>query len=61
MGSLIIKIVSNGSFDNSRLKFLQDEIRKVLGLHMSVDIQFTEKIPLTMTGKFRVTISNIRV
>ena len=59
LDNLVIKIIKNGSFNNGRLKFLQDEARNVLGQNINIDIQFVDEIPLTATGKFRVTISEI--
>ena len=57
--SIIIKIVKDDLFDNRRLEFVQHEIRNVLGQNINIDIQFVDEIPLTATGKFRVTISEI--
>lgn len=57
--NLLIKIVRNGSFDNGRLRFLQDEIYKVLGRNINIDIQFVNDIQLSKTGKFRVTVSEL--
>jgi len=57
---LVVKIVRSGSFQQSRLEFLQDEIRKVVGQSIRMDLQFVDEIPLTKTGKFRVTVSNIK-
>jgi phenylacetate-CoA ligase len=59
LDNLAIKIVKNGLSDNGQLNFLQDEIKRVLGQRMNIDIQFVDEIPLTKSGKFRVTISNI--
>ena len=59
LDKLIIKIVRNGLFNNGRLKFLQDEVRNVLGQNINIDIQFVNEILLTRTGKFRVTVSEL--
>ena len=41
------------------LAFCLAEIRKVLGSDMNITVQVVDDIPLTMTGKYRVTISEI--
>ena len=60
LDTFVIKIVRSRQLEQSRLKFLQDEIRKVTGSQITFDIQFLDQIPLTKTGKLRVTISNIK-
>lgn len=54
-----IKIVKNASFTNAELRFMQDEVARVLGPRTRIDYAFVEDIPLTKTGKYRVTISAI--
>ena len=56
---LIIKIVPNGQFEGDPLQRFKDEIVKVVGPTTQLDIQFVDDIPLTATGKFRVTVSNV--
>ena len=56
---LVIKIVLNEKPSQDRLDFCQNEIRKVFGQDMVVDFEFVDDIPLTLTGKHRVTISEI--
>ena len=56
---LLIKIVKTAALDESRLALMKDEILKVVGREMSVSIVFVDEIPLTATGKRRVTISEL--
>jgi len=57
--SLIVKIVKAENLDESRLLFMKDEILKIAGSGIMVNIVFVDKIPLTATGKHRVTISEL--
>lgn len=56
---LEIKVVKNAAFSDAELRFLQEEIRKVTGAGLRTDYSFVDDIPLTRTGKFRVTVSQI--
>lgn len=58
--TLLIKIVKNGAFSEERLTFLRNEIEQALGPRTAVHIRFVEEIPLTESGKFRVTVSNLQ-
>jgi phenylacetate-CoA ligase len=57
--SLNIKIVKEKDLPKGRLAFMRNEINKVLGREISVKIDFVKDIPLTRTGKLRVTISKL--
>lgn len=56
---LEVKIIRNTRFSEAEYQCMQDEIRKIVGNEMRVDYTFVRDIPLTKTGKFRVTISTI--
>ena len=56
---LILKIVKKSDLTSEQLDFCQEEIRKVTGVEMRIDFQFVDEIPLTTSGKYRVTISEI--
>jgi phenylacetate-CoA ligase len=59
MNSLKIKIVKTENVSESRLSLMKNEIRAVVGKEISVNIDFVDEIPLTATGKHRVTISEM--
>jgi len=56
---LLIRIVKKDELLDSKLSFMKNEIKKVTGTTVKVDISFVEDIPLTSTGKYRVTISEL--
>lgn len=56
---LNIKIVKQKEFSNYRLNFMKNEILKILGNKILVQFDFVADIPLTKTGKHRVTISKL--
>lgn len=56
---LVIKIVPTGEFSESTKKRIDSEVRNVVGPTMVINYEFVVDIPLTATGKYRVTISRI--
>ncbi|VAX34859.1 FIG00929056: hypothetical protein [hydrothermal vent metagenome] len=60
LNRLKIKIIKDDKlFNDADFKFMKNEIIKVMGEGIEIDFDFVDDIPLTKTGKFRVTISNI--
>ncbi len=59
LDKLTIKIVSRCKMDTGELNLLKAEVLKVMGTGIDINYQFVDNIPLTKTGKHRVTISNI--
>lgn len=57
---LLLKIVLKEELDKERIDFCLSEIRKVVGDDMKIELEFVDHIPLSSSGKFRVTISEIR-
>jgi len=57
--NLIIKIVPKDGNSNVRMETMRREIQKVLGQGMQIDFQLVREIPLTPSGKHRVTISKV--
>ena len=57
--SLLVKIIAINGFSSDRLEFCLAEIVKVVGSSMQVEFKFVDEIPLTKSGKYRVTISEI--
>ncbi|PCJ27293.1 MAG: polysaccharide biosynthesis protein [SAR86 cluster bacterium] len=57
--NLVIKLVQKQNIKAQQLEFCSAEIKKVLGDEMEIDFQFVDEIPLTPSGKYRVTISEI--
>jgi phenylacetate-CoA ligase len=56
---LVIKIEQESEFSGPPLERFKDEIQKVVGASITLDVQFVDEIPLTATGKYRVTISKL--
>jgi phenylacetate-CoA ligase len=56
---LDLAIVRGTGFDDASLAFIRNEISKVLGDSVVVDFHFVEDIPLTASGKLRVTVSEL--
>jgi phenylacetate-CoA ligase len=56
---LVIKIVPSHPFTGEPLDQFKGEIVDVIGEDIALDIQMVDEIPLTATGKYRVTVSNV--
>ena len=54
-------IVKKKEFAEDKFRILKEEITKVVGMSTEVVYEFVESIPLTSTGKYRVTISEVPV
>ncbi|TWT17255.1 phenylacetate--CoA ligase family protein [Luteimonas marina] len=54
-----LKLVPGPDFDAEQEAYLRREISKVLGDDASLDLQLVDDIPLTASGKFRVTVSRL--
>lgn len=59
LDELEISIVKNDAFNSASMQLLNEEIRKVLGAGIDVQYKFLDDIPLTSSGKLRVTISEL--
>lgn len=59
INNLNIRIVKAGDINERGFNMMKNEIYKVLGETIKVDFQFVDNIPLTQSGKFRVTVSKI--
>jgi phenylacetate-CoA ligase len=57
--SLYINLVKSALFDASEEKVLISKLKEYLGENMDIAINYVEKIPLTKSGKLRITISHI--
>lgn len=56
---LIIKLVPSSGLTASTKERMENEIRKVVGQAMTIEYLIESDIPLTATGKYRVTISKV--
>jgi len=56
---LELSIVRNEAFDDASIAYIQRETAKVLGDSVSLDYRFVDDIPLTRSGKRRVTLSEL--
>lgn len=54
-----IRIVRDRDFGPSTVDLVRRELFKVVGDSVALDFQFVDEIPLTQTGKLRVTISEL--
>lgn len=59
LDSLTIKMVSNHEMNPDEFDLLKKKISKVMGADIHINYKFVDDIPLTKSGKHRVTISNI--
>jgi len=56
---LDLSIVRNSGFDDSSLAYIRREVHKVLGDSVALHCHFVDDIPLTPSGKLRVTVSEL--
>jgi len=56
---LVIKLVPTDKIEDAVRSRIDQEIRKAVGSTMVLDYQVVSEIPLTATGKYRVTVSSI--
>ncbi|MCY7353515.1 MAG: phenylacetate--CoA ligase family protein [Lysobacter sp.] len=59
LDALDITLVRDADFDESVLDLLRGELRKAVGTSIDCNFVYADDIPLTPTGKFRVTISEL--
>lgn len=58
---LIINIVKGPGYSDEDTNKLRNEFRQYVGDEMRIDFQFMEEIPRTSRGKFRPTVSHVRL
>lgn len=56
---LDLAIVRGADFDEASLTYIRREVVKVLGDSVELDCRFVDDIPLTPSGKLRVTVSEL--
>jgi phenylacetate-CoA ligase len=56
---LDLSIVRGAGFDDASLNYIRREVNKVLGDSVQLDCHFVDDIPLTRSGKLRVTVSEL--
>ena len=54
-----IRIVRDRDFEPSAIDLVRRELLKVVGDSVSLNFEFVDEIPLTQTGKLRVTVSEL--
>ena len=54
-----ILLVRDDGFDGSAVDLVRRELTKVVGESVTLDFKFVQDIPLTSSGKLRVTISEL--
>ncbi len=56
---LDLAIVRNADFDDASQAYIHREVSKVLGDSTELHCHFVDNIPLTPSGKLRVTVSEL--
>jgi phenylacetate-CoA ligase len=56
---LDLAIVRDDAFNDDSLAYIRREVAKVLGDSVALDCRFVDDIPLTRSGKLRVTVSEL--
>lgn len=56
---LVIRLVPGPGFGDEQEGYIRREVARALGAATAIELERVESIPLTRTGKFRVTISQI--
>lgn len=56
---LDLAIVRGQGFDDAALAYIRREVDKVLGDSVALDVRYVDDIPLTPSGKLRVTVSEL--
>jgi phenylacetate-CoA ligase len=56
---LDLSIVRGPGFDDASLAYIRREVNKVLGDSIELRCDFVDEIPLTPSGKLRVTVSEL--
>ncbi|HKT29386.1 phenylacetate--CoA ligase family protein [Dyella sp.] len=56
---LDLSIVRGAGFDDASLEYIHHEVDKVLGDSVQLHCHFVDEIPLTRSGKMRVTVSEL--
>ena len=59
LDALEVVIVRDVDFEEGTVELVRNELRKVLGDGIALDFRFADEIPLTATGKLRVTVSEL--
>ena len=59
LDQLDLSLVRNAAFNDDSLAMIHREIHKVLGDSIAVNCRFVDEIPLTRSGKTRLTISEL--
>ncbi len=54
-----IKLIVRDKFSTESAKIIESETRKALGDKINIEVNLVDDIPLTSSGKYRVTISNL--
>jgi phenylacetate-CoA ligase len=57
--TLLIKLIKGKNYSNEELDFFINIIKKNVGNQMNIEVEFVNKIALTMSGKHRPVISEI--
>ena len=56
---IIIKIIKDSGYSDKKTDYILNSLRRWLGKGINLEIQFTDKIPLTKAGKKLVLVKNI--
>jgi phenylacetate-CoA ligase len=59
LDELLVKVVPDDTFSDEQERYIREQIARLLGDTVHIDLRRVEEIPLTATGKHRVTISEL--
>ena len=58
---VILKVIRGKNYTDRDSELLKAVMKKYLGDEMNIEISFVESIPLTRSGKYRFTISEVEI
>ena len=57
---LLVKVVPDATFGENEERYVREQISRVLGGTVFIDLRRVDEIPMTPSGKHRVTISEVQ-
>ena len=60
LDELVVELIKNPKFTEKEFQMIKQQIGQVVGPALRVDYRFVDELPVNRTGKFRVTVSNLK-
>ncbi len=57
---MVVELIKNENFSERELQTIREQVTQVVGPTMKVEYRFVQELPVNRTGKFRVTVSNLK-